>query len=85
MTDAVALEAKKNAHLAEHATMERKWREWCEVKMDQTGLIPLELVPNLLLALVKDERSACMKIAAEYGGRDSQEIADLIGARSFQS
>lgn len=29
------------------------------------------------------ERSECLRIAAEYGGHDAQEIADLIGQRNF--
>lgn len=33
---------------------------------------------------LRAERTACLGIAAGYGGRDAQEIADLIGARSFQ-
>lgn len=34
-------------------------------------------------AAIRHERAQCARIAAEYGGRDAQEIADLIGARNF--
>lgn len=32
----------------------------------------------------RHERSACQELAARYGGRDAEEIAELIGQRSFQ-
>ena len=33
---------------------------------------------------VRAERSACLQIAASYGGRDADEIAEAIGKRSFR-
>lgn len=32
----------------------------------------------------RHERSACLKIASEYGGSDAEEIAELIGVRNFK-
>lgn len=33
---------------------------------------------------VRNERAVCQAIAARYGGRDAEAIAEMIGARSFQ-
>lgn len=44
-------------------------------------------IDHVLAALKEQrrhERSVCMEIAARYGGHDAQEIADLIGERSFK-
>jgi hypothetical protein len=32
---------------------------------------------------IKQERAACQELAARYGGRDAEEIAELIGQRNF--
>lgn len=40
-------------------------------------------VQDMIDDAVAAERSACLRIAAEYGGRDADEIAEMIGKRSF--
>jgi hypothetical protein len=40
--------------------MTDKWREWCEA---YDGKVPLDRIPNLLAAVVKDERERCAKLA----------------------
>lgn len=34
-------------------------------------------------ALIRAERGACAEIAARYGGRDAEAIAEQIGRRNF--
>lgn len=43
---------------------------------------PADLAEAIDVAIAA-ERTACMKIAAHFGGRDAKEIAELIGQRSF--
>lgn len=60
--------------------MTRKWREWC---VSHDNRMPLDRVPHLLAAVVKDEREACAKIAEGrfHGGHTLMvpgEAADMI-------
>lgn len=36
-----------------------------------------------IISLMRVERGACLEIAARYGGRAGDEIAEAIGVRSF--
>lgn len=40
-------------------------------------------VDKQIAEAVRAERSACLKIAAEYGGHDAEQIAEQIGKRNF--
>lgn len=42
-------------------------------------------IADALRQMIRYERAQCLRIAAEYGGRDATEIAELIGARNFGS
>lgn len=44
-------------------------------------------IDHVLAALKEQrrhERGACQEIAARYGGKDADEIAELIGERNFK-
>lgn len=43
-------------------------------------------IDHVLAALQEQrrhERGVCLEIAARYGGRDAEEIAEMIGQRNF--
>jgi hypothetical protein len=40
-------------------------------------------IATAITQAIRYERGQCLKIAAEYGGRDAEQIAELIGARNF--
>lgn len=43
----------------------------------------IERMIGLADRAAQNERAACLELAARYGGRDADEIAEMIGARSF--
>lgn len=40
-------------------------------------------IADAIRQAIRHERSECMALALHYGGRDAEEIAELIGARNF--
>ena len=57
--------------------MTRKWKEWCE---SHGSAVPLERIPHLLAALVKDEREACAVFVEKYDDEFEQFCAELAVA-----
>lgn len=43
----------------------------------------IERMIGLADRAAKNERAECQEIAARYGGDDAENIAEMIGARSF--
>lgn len=43
----------------------------------------IERMIGLADRAARNERAECLEIAARYGGSDAEEIAEMIGARSF--
>lgn len=56
---------------------------------DPSRVIVMDLLDEIerLIGLgdraARNERATCQEIAARYGGRDAEEIAELIGSRNF--
>lgn len=56
------------------------------LKSVEAGALALEKGAKLREAIVtaiRAERSECVRIAAQYGGHDAEEIAEMIGKRNF--
>lgn len=49
-----------------------------------TLIVEADSVEEAILQAIRYERSQCQELAARYGGRDAEELADLIGQRSFR-
>lgn len=43
----------------------------------------IERMIGLADRAARNERAVCQEIAARYGGRDAEEIAEMIGARNL--
>ena len=61
-----------------------EWTEFARRDDCLDKMVPSDLREALNTA-TRAERAACLKIAVEYGGRDAEEIAELIGQRSFNN
>lgn len=44
----------------------------------------IERIIGLADRAARNERAECQEIAARYGGNDAENIAEMIGARSFE-
>ena len=55
---------------------------------ERAGTMPRKSIDEwraVFAELIRNERGECQRIAAQYGGKDAEEIAELIGKRNFET